>query len=171
MVPLPESEYGDFEQYTTSYDIDSNLIFKELKTPGGFVYRPNANYPGGVPLENDPVFNILAEVNGTQELLVEDADIDTIYTRSDLGLAENDEVSTIYYDFTYAPAGMLNAGNPQYYFEVVSGYTGEVRNEFNVYGIDGNGDSFDKQYDEEDLDHIAENSSNIHQHLLHQQHM
>ncbi|SFL32957.1 Cna protein B-type domain-containing protein, partial [Gracilibacillus orientalis] len=155
IAPLPESEYGDFEQYTTSYDIDPNLLFKELKTPGGFIYRPNADHPKDVPLENDPVFNILAVVNGTEELLVEDADIDTIYTRSDLGLAEDDEVSMIKYDFTYAPSGMLNVGNPQYFFEVVSGYTGEVRNEFNVFGVDGNGDSFDHHYDEEDLNHIA----------------
>ncbi|WP_208587601.1 isopeptide-forming domain-containing fimbrial protein, partial [Gracilibacillus suaedae] len=155
IAPLPESQYGEFEQYTTSYDIDPNLIFKELKTPGGFQYRPNANYPSGVPLENDPVFNIVAVVNGTEQLLVEDADTDTIYTRSNLGLTEDDEVSMIHYDFTYAPSGMLNVGQPQYFFDVVSGYTGEVRNKFNVYGVDGNGDSFDYHYDEENLNHIA----------------
>ncbi|ENH95978.1 cell wall surface anchor family protein, partial [Gracilibacillus halophilus YIM-C55.5] len=152
--PLKESQYGDFQQYTTSYDIDPNLIFNELQTPGGFVYRPNADHPAGVPLEKDPTFNLLADVNGEERLLVEDAATGTTYTRESLGLTEDDQVSTIYYDFTYAPNGMLNTGKPKYYFEVESGYTGEVRNEFNVYGVDGNGDSFNYQYGQQDVDTI-----------------
>lgn len=142
IAPLPQSEYGDFQQYTTSYTIDPNLIFKELKTPGRFIYRPNATYPNNIPLPNEPVFNIKAMVNGVETLLVENADTNRVYTRSDLGIEKTDDVSVIYYDFTYAPAGMLNVGTPQYYFEVVPGYVGEVRNIFDVYGVNGAGQFF-----------------------------
>lgn len=151
IAPLRESQHGDFRAYTTSYTIDSNLIFKELRTPGGFVYRPNSTYPNNIPLPNEPVFNIKAMVNGVEMLLVEDADTNRVYTRSDLGLEKTDNVSVIYYDFTYAPAGMLNVGTPQYYFEVVPGYVGEVRNVFDVYGVNGAGQSFSNEYNSDPL--------------------
>lgn len=151
IAPLTESQHGDFEKYTTSYTIDSNLIFKELKTPGGFIYRPNAQYPAGVPLQQEPVFDIRAMVNGVERLLIENADTNRVYTRSDLGINETDDVSVVYYDFTYAPAGMLNVGVPQYYFEVVPGYVGEVKNIFDVFGINGIGRSFANQYNSDPL--------------------
>lgn len=151
IAPLTESQHGDFEKYTTSYTIDSNLIFKELKTPGGFIYRPNAQYPAGVPLQQEPVFDIRATVNGVERLLIENADTNRVYTRSDLGINETDDVSVVYYDFTYAPAGMLNVGVPQYYFEVVPGYVGEVKNIFDVFGINGRGRSFANQYNSDPL--------------------
>ncbi|MCC2249809.1 LPXTG cell wall anchor domain-containing protein [Virgibacillus sp. AGTR] len=151
IAPLPESAQGDFEEYTTSYHIDSNLIFKEIETPRGFIYRPNADYPNGVPLKNDPIFNIEAVVNGERELLVENADLDTVYNRADLGISENDEVSDIILDFTYAPSGMLNVGRPNYFFEVKPGYTGSVTNEWDVYGVDGDGNAFSNQYNSDPL--------------------
>ncbi|WP_054860756.1 adhesive domain-containing protein [Gracilibacillus sp. JCM 18860] len=133
--PLSESESGDFQGYTTIYRIDPHLTLDKLSTPGGFVYRPNSNYPAGVPLDEEPRFNIVAFVNGEEQLLVENADQGKTYTRIDLGLAESDRVDYIKYDFTYAPSGMLNAGRPNYYFSVEEGYTGEVVNTFNVYGL------------------------------------
>ncbi|UOQ87028.1 SpaA isopeptide-forming pilin-related protein [Gracilibacillus salinarum] len=142
IAPLQESKEGDFRKYTTRYDIDPHLIFEEMKTPGGFVYRPGPDYPGGVPLTNDPVFNIEAIVDGSREVLVQEADIDTTYTRSELGISENARVSAIFLDFTYAPSGMLNNGRPNYYFGVEKGYTGDVTNIFNINGIGGEGTAF-----------------------------
>lgn len=151
IAPLLESKHGDFQLYTTSYEIDPNLIFKELRTPGGFIYRPNSNYPNGIPLQTDPLFNIKAIVNGSERMLVEDANTNELYTRSDFGLEETDVVSVIYYDFTYAPAGMLNVGTPQYYFEVIPGYVGEVKNVFDVYGVNGAGQAFSNEYNSDPL--------------------
>lgn len=153
IAPLTESQYGNFEKYTTSYTIDPNLIFKELKTPGGFIYRPNANYPAGVPFQQDqePTFDIRAMVNGSERLLIKNADINHVYTRSDLGIKETDDVSIIYYDFTHAPAGMLNQGVPQYYFEIVPGYVGQVKNTFDVFGVNGKGETFKNKYNSDPL--------------------
>ncbi|WP_284140515.1 SpaA isopeptide-forming pilin-related protein [Virgibacillus sp. LDC-1] len=155
IAPLKESEPGDFQSYTTIFRIDSNLIFERLTTPGGFIFRPNANYPSGIPLNEQPRFNIVASVNGQEKLLVENAEHKKHYTRSDLGLLNTDKVDYIKYDFTYAPSGMLNGTRPYYYFGIKEGYTGEVVNTFNVYGVDANGSSFNHRYDEEPRNTIA----------------
>src|SRR5699024_9229240 len=151
IAPLTESKHGDFQQYKTSYTIDPNLILKQLRTPGGFIFRPNATYPAGIPLQVEPVFNIKGMVNGVEKLLIEDAETGRIYTRSDLGLEKDDVVSVIYYDFTTAPAGMLNVGVPQYDFEVRPGYVGEVKNVFDVFGVNGAGDYFENQYNSDPI--------------------
>ncbi|MGM8366647.1 SpaA isopeptide-forming pilin-related protein, partial [Virgibacillus sp. W0181] len=151
IAPLPESQYGDFQKYITKYNIDSNLIFEKLKTPGGFIYRPNSNYPSGIPLKNNPVFNIEAEVNGVKQLLIEDAEMGKVYNRADLGIDETATVSAIYYDFTYAPSGMLNVGRPNYYFGVEPGYTGSVTNDWDVHGVDADGNSFSNEYNTDPL--------------------
>ncbi|UOQ49319.1 hypothetical protein MUN88_04125 [Gracilibacillus caseinilyticus] len=155
IAPLPESEPGDFQEYTTIYRIDPHLTLDKLSTPGGFVYRPNASYPSGVPLDEEPRFNIVASVNGEEQLLIENVEQGKTYTRMDLGLAQSDRVDYIKYDFTYAPSGMLNAGRPNYYFSVEEGYTGEVVNTFNVYGVDANGNSFNYRYHQNDRNTIA----------------
>ncbi|SDM44591.1 SpaA isopeptide-forming pilin-related protein [Sediminibacillus halophilus] len=155
IAPLPESEAGDFEQYVTVYDIDRDLVFEKLDTPGGFRYKPTRDSPNGVPLNEDPRFNIVASVNGEEQTLVENAETDRTYTRGDFGLTETDEVDYIKYDFTYAPSGMLNIGRAKYYFSVKEGTTGEVVNTFNVYGIDGDGNAFNKHYDEDSRDSVA----------------
>lgn len=151
IAPLPESQYGDFEAYTTRYDIDDNLIFKELETPGGFVYRPSASYPNGIPLKEEPTFNIEATVDGERELLIEDAEVNRTYNRADLGISDTARVDTIFYDFTYAPSGMLNVGRPNYFFEVTPGYTGTVENSWDVYGVNGNGARFGNEYNTDPL--------------------
>lgn len=155
IAPLNESEYGDFQNYTTIFRIDSNLILDKITTPGRFEYRPNSNFPSGIPLAEQPRYNIVASVNGVERVLVEDAENNREYTRGDLGLSETERVDYIKYDFTYAPSGMLNIGRPNYYFEVQKGYTGEVVNTFNVYGRDANGGSFDYRYHQESRDTIA----------------
>src|SRR5699024_5535640 len=134
IAPLSESQYGDYQNYTTILRIDPNLILDKITTPGGFVYRPSGKFPAGIPLAEQPRYNIVASVNGVERILVRDAENDRAYTRSDLGLSETDRVDYIKYDFTYAPSGMLNVGRPNYYFNVKKGYTGEVVNTFNVYG-------------------------------------
>ncbi|WP_411953819.1 SpaA isopeptide-forming pilin-related protein [Alkalibacillus sp. S2W] len=151
IAPLNESEAGDFQQYTTRYDVDENLIFKELETPGGFIYRPGGSWPAGVPLDEEPVFNIEAVVDGQRELLVEDAEKGAVYNRADLGIDEGADVSSIFYNFTTAPSGMLNVGRPNYYFEIEEGYTGDVTNTWDVYGTDGNGNDFANQYNSDPL--------------------
>src|SRR5690625_2587078 len=155
IAPLPESQHGDFNEYKTTYTIDDNLIFKELRTPGGFVYRPGGAWPAGVPLAKDPVFNLEALIDGEHVVLVENADVATVYTRADLGIAANAKVEQIIYNFTYAPSGMLNNGRPKYYFEVETGYVGGVRNTFNVHGTDARGTSFSKDYHTEGINTIA----------------
>src|SRR5690625_3285318 len=155
IAPLPESQHGDFNEYKTTYTIDDNLIFKELRTPGGFVYRPGGAWPAGVPLAKDPVFNLEALIDGEHVVLVENADVATVYTRADLGIAANAKVEQIIYNFTYAPSGMLNNGRPKYYFEVETGYVGGVRNTFNVHGTDARGTSFSKDYHKEGINTIA----------------
>ncbi|SFM46563.1 anchor [Gracilibacillus orientalis] len=155
IAPLPESAQGDFQGYTTIYRVDSHLTLEKLSTPGGFVYRPSADFPAGIPLDQQPQFDILASVNGEEEMLMEDAEQNQTYTRNDLGLEESDRVNYIKYDFTYAPSGMLNNGRPNYYFGVEEGYTGEVVNSFNVYGVDADGNSFNYRYHEDDRDTIA----------------
>ncbi len=151
IAPLPESQYGDFQQYTTSYYIDRHLIFKELRTPRGFVFRPNANYPSGVPLRDDPVFNIEATVNGVRQLLVENAETSRTYNRSELGIETDDLVTEIHLNFTYAPSGMLNNGLATYYFDVSPGYVGPVTNTWDVYGVNGAGRSFANSYNNDPL--------------------
>ncbi|MFZ4451664.1 SpaA isopeptide-forming pilin-related protein [Salibacterium aidingense] len=155
IAPLPESQHGDFQEYKTLYRVDDQLIFNKLVTPENFKYRPNASFPNDIPLEEDPVFNIKINVNGNLETVVNDAEKGQTYTREDLGLESEDEVNQIRYEFTTAPSGMLNGKNAYYYFDVEPGYTGEVENTFNVYGTDGNGDSFNYRYHEEDKDTIA----------------
>lgn len=49
---------------------------------------------------------------------------------------------------------MLNNGVPRYYFEVKKGYTGQVKNTFNIVGVAGNGQSFNKNYDTADINTI-----------------
>jgi len=148
IAPLPHSQHGDFKSYTTIYQIDRNLKFEKLSTPGRFEYRPNSTYPAGIQLSEQPRFNIQATVNGTLKTLVTNAETGRIYTRADLGLSQTDNVIDIRYDFTYAPSGMLNIGRPNYYFTVKEGYTGEVVNTFNVYGRDANDNQFNQRYHE-----------------------
>src|SRR5699024_113 len=134
--PLGESRQGDFIEYKTTYRIDEHLIFKELRTPNRFVYRPGSGHPANVPLTKDPTFNLEASIDGQHVVLVEDAEVGRTYTRGDLGIAPEEKVESIIYNFTYAPSGMLNRGKPKYYFEVESGYVGEVKNTFKVHGTD-----------------------------------
>lgn len=155
IAPLFESKHGDFQQYTTIYRIDPNLIFVKLSTPKGFYYRPNTLFPPQIPLVEQPRFNIVAMVNGQLRVLVENAETNREYTRSDLGLLQTDNISQIRYNFTYAPSGMVNASLPKYFFNVKEGYTGEVVNTFNVYGKDANGDSFNYLLHQEGRDTIA----------------
>ncbi len=151
IAPLPLSKEGDFIEYITTYNIDEHLIFKELISPGGFVYRPGGGFPAGVPLKKDPVFNIEANIDGENIVLIENAEVGTVYTRADLGIASDARVNSISLNFTYAPSGMLNVGKPQYYFEVEPGYVGEVKNTWDVHGIDGSGKPFANQYNQDPL--------------------
>ncbi|MBT2653232.1 SpaA isopeptide-forming pilin-related protein [Oceanobacillus sp. ISL-73] len=140
--PLHESKEGDFRSYTTRYEIDPNLIFKEMKTPGNFVFRPGSEYPSGVPLSNDPVFNIEARIDGNREVLIENAEGNSTYTRADLGIAEGANVGAIFLNFTYAPSGMSTSWGARYYFEVEPGYVGDVTNVFHINGVGGEGTAF-----------------------------
>ncbi|MGY4688555.1 MSCRAMM family protein [Salibacterium sp. K-3] len=157
IAPLPESEEGDFQKYNTLYRVDENLTFDELITPDNFKYRPNSNYPNNIPLDEEPVFNILVktESDSSANTVVTDAGKGQVYTREELGLNPGDKVERIRYQFTNAPSGMLNGNMAKYYFDVEPGYTGEVENTFNVYGTDGAGNSFNYTYHQEDVDHIA----------------
>ncbi len=155
IAPYNESKFGDFQSYTTIYRIDPELNLDKITTPGRFEYRPNSGFPAGIPLAEQPRYNIVASVNGVERVLVENAENDRAYNRSDLGLSETDRVDYIKYDFTYAPSGMLNIGRPNYYFNVNKGYTGEVVNTFNVYGRDANGNSFNYHYDTASRNTIA----------------
>ncbi|KYG28256.1 SpaA isopeptide-forming pilin-related protein [Alkalihalobacillus trypoxylicola] len=142
--PLHESNEGDFRAYTTVMKIDENLVFKEIRTGGTaarFIYRPTNQFPEGVPFVDPPRFNIEADVNGERLVLIENADIGRIYSRSDLGIEADARVGAIYLDFTHAPSGMGGA-HPTYYFEVEPGYVGSVTNEFDVFGIGGAGTRF-----------------------------
>lgn len=144
--PLHESNEGDFRAYTTVMEIDENLVFKEMRTGGTaarFIYRPTNQFPDGVPFVDPPRFNIEADVNGERLVLIENADIGRIYSRSDLGIEADARVSAIYLNFTHAPSGMGGA-HPTYYFEVEPGYVGSVTNEFDVFGIGGQGTRFGK---------------------------
>ncbi|WP_055736601.1 MULTISPECIES: SpaA isopeptide-forming pilin-related protein [Bacillaceae] len=144
--PLHESNEGDFRAYTTVMNIDEHLVFKEMRTGGTaarFIYRPTNQFPDGVPFVDPPRFNIEADVNGERLVLIENADIGRIYSRSDLGIDTDARVSAIYLNFTHAPSGMGGA-HPTYYFEVEPGYVGSVTNEFDVFGIGGEGTRFGK---------------------------
>ncbi|WP_208559048.1 MSCRAMM family protein, partial [Marinilactibacillus kalidii] len=147
IAPLYESEFGDFREYETRYDIDSNLILERIKTPGGFAYRPNAGVTPGLPLKRDPVYTIDAIVNGQRRTLVADPEDGRTYNRNDLGLTDSDKVSAVFYNFTYAPSGMINVGKPEYEFSVKPGYVGQVENKFDVYGYAANGRSFGREGD------------------------
>src|SRR5699024_10466052 len=46
---------------------------------------------------------------------------------------------------------MLNVGVPQYDFEVRPGYVGEVKNVFDVFGVNGAGDYFENQYNSDPI--------------------
>ncbi|MFD2706956.1 SpaA isopeptide-forming pilin-related protein [Salibacterium lacus] len=157
IAPLSESQEGDFDGYNTLYRVDENLTFDELITPDNFKYRPSADYPNNIPLDEEPVFNILVrtESASSASTVVTDAEKGEVYTREELGLDPGDKVDRIRYQFTNAPSGMLNGSMAKYYFNVEPGYTGEVENTFNVYGTDGAGNSFNYTYHQEDVDHIA----------------
>ncbi|MDO7270250.1 SpaA isopeptide-forming pilin-related protein, partial [Shouchella clausii] len=141
--PLHESSEGDFQAYTTVMNIDEHLVFKEMRTGNDFIFRPTNLFPPGIPFQNPPRFNIEADVDGERLVLVENASTQQTYTRAELGIEEGARVSAIYLNFTYAPSGMGGA-HPTYYFEVEPGYVGSVTNEFDVYGIGGQGTRFGK---------------------------
>lgn len=135
---MQEGKQHDFNAYTTIVNIDSNVIFKEMITPGSWIYAPTTGFYHSpfTPLEIDPAFNIVANVNGTERILVKNAKSATTYTRADLGLLPADHISYIKLDFTYAPTGMYSTSLARYYFNVKPGFVGEVENKFDVYGRD-----------------------------------
>ncbi|WYQ42641.1 SpaA isopeptide-forming pilin-related protein [Bacillus sp. FSL W7-1321] len=139
--PLHESSEGDFINYTTAMKIDENLIFKEMRTTGSFIYRPTNQFPPGVPFLDPPRFNIEADVDGERVVLIENAEVGVTYNRTDLGIEEEARVSVVYLNFTHAPSGMGGV-NAQYFFEPNPGYVGNVTNEFDVFGRGGNGTVF-----------------------------
>ncbi|GAF63280.1 hypothetical protein BTS2_0171 [Bacillus sp. TS-2] len=139
--PLHESNEGDFRNYTTAMNIDENLIFKEVRTSGSFIYRPTNQFPPGVPFQDPPRFNIEADIDGERVVLIENAEVRQTYSRADLGIGEDARVSAIYLNFTHAPSGMGGV-NAQYFFEPNPGYVGNVTNVFDVFGTGGNGTVF-----------------------------
>lgn len=141
---MQEGRENDFREYNAVYNIDPNLILKEIRTPGSWQYRPTSGFPAGIPLKRNPEFNIHATVNGTEVLLITEAQSGTTYTRGDLGLTDSDHISRIRYEFTYAPAGMYGL-QASYYFHVKPGYEGPVENWVNIYGRDFNNVLFNKQ--------------------------
>lgn len=112
--PLHESSEGDFINYTTAMKIDENLIFKEMRTTGSFIYRPTNQFPPGVPFLDPPRFNIEADVDGERVVLIENAEVGVTYNRTDLGIEEEARVSVVYLNFTHAPSGMGGV-NAQYF--------------------------------------------------------
>lgn len=129
-------QYDDFKKYDLYYEIDDALTLESLKAPGEFWYYPNFEYPQNVPLEKQPVYEIKGIVNGEERVLVEDPLQNKVYSREDLGLDEDDHLSLIHYDFSYAPAGMavfaymdvVEPSIPIYTFSIEENYEGEVAN-------------------------------------------
>lgn len=143
-----EGQNYNFREYTTEVTIDPNLIFQEIRTPGAWRYTPTTDYwEKDILLANEPEFNIVAEVNGEERVLVTNAQSAFRYTRQSLGLLPTDKVSNIKLDFTYAPAGMQARTWAEYSFTVEPGYVGRVENTFNVVGRDYRGNRFNYKED------------------------
>ncbi|NWO15098.1 adhesive domain-containing protein [Virgibacillus sp.] len=123
----------DMKEYDSLYNIDDNLILDKVVTPGNWLFaRTNPEADLKIPLNREPIFDIVGIVNDEERTLVSNAKGAHTYTRSDLNLSETDYISRIIYRFTDAPAGMFPLQRPNYYFYVKPGYTGTVENKFDV---------------------------------------
>src|SRR5690625_58250 len=136
ITPMHPGLYYDYDEFRIDYKIDDNLLFNNIRTPGNFYFaRSQAEARQYIPLAEQPEFNIVGRVNGSLKILATNADHGTVYTRADLGLTNSDDVSEIRLNFTKAPAGMYARQLAHYYFDVKPGYTGQVKNEYNVRTI------------------------------------
>ncbi|UQF70686.1 SpaA isopeptide-forming pilin-related protein [Vagococcus lutrae] len=144
ITSMEEGRFSDFRKYSTNYYIDKNLKLEEIITPGPWHYRPNSKYPSGNSLDKDPIYSIYGVVNGKRKELVKNADHATKYTRKDLGLKPEDNVSSISLDFSYAPEGMYTTPTNmvKYSFSVKKGYQGKVMNQFDVKYTASDGKSY-----------------------------
>lgn len=136
--PVNKTKFFDYVDLNIEYWIDSRLILKELRTPGEWMFVPDASYDYGIPLNQEPEYDIYLTVNGTENPVpaVSNPEPDAIYTRQMLGLSDTDQVTKIRYAFTRAPAGMYSYWPADYYFYVEPGTAGVVSNKIVWHGTD-----------------------------------
>ncbi|WP_239253857.1 MucBP domain-containing protein [Listeria ilorinensis] len=136
----------DFQYYDAYYKIDDHLNLEHFYS-GNFYFRPNTSFDFG-QLKTDPAYNLLVKYKGDTDwtLIKEDVPLSTMFTRQQLGLEDEKQVSDVWIHFTHAPAGMYGTAM-NFYTTVEEGYVGQVKNEAEVKlsGMDQNGkvNSFD----------------------------
>ncbi|EPH77377.1 Cna protein B-type domain protein [Enterococcus faecalis 02-MB-P-10] len=131
----------NFDKYTVIYNIDDNLNISVLAFSGWAHYQPDINYPENVNLFQNPRVDVYLTVNGQIKKVLEDTDVFGHHFKlNDLGIDEDEHVSSIKIDFTSAPAGMMS---PLIYpmFTVKKGFVGTVENKvfYDVIGYDNKG--------------------------------